>query len=738
MSRNTAVTDARTLSRRNLLKGGAGLAFMLCTTNVMALDATSKKAAVATSANASVWVHIQPSGTITIYNPVAEMGQGSATALPLMVAEDLNADWNHVVIENSPIDASVYGHGSIHGRMMMLTVGSYAVRSYFSRLRLAGAGIRQQLLHNAAQHFQVPVTELTTQKSVVHHRKSGRQISYGEVAAFAALDDSLPLLTEKDLKPASEFTLIGKTDVPRRDIPGKVNGTATYAIDIDLPDMHYGVIQRAPVNGSVPESFNREAIEALPGVTAVVPIEYGIGIVGTSYWAVTKARRALEVTWSKGALAESFQSSTIFKSYEQLVGKDDLKTNLIHQSGDMAAAVKRADADASHTLEADYLTDFVYHAQMEPLNAVARVAKDKQSVELWAGTQFASGLRDAVAKKMGIGSDQVTLHQQFLGGGFGRRSWHDFSLEAVALSAATDLPVKLIWSREDDVINGAYRPATLQRMRAGINAGINTGIDTQSQIQHWQHRILGDNPMLLPGGAEIPHYRIDNQQIDFSVVPSGLRTKHWRAVAYGHNKFAIESFLDELALAAGKDSYQLRRELLKEDPRALRVLDEAVAMSPWGKALPEGRALGLAFAENVGSLTAMVVEISVDNTAGKINVHHVWAALDSGIVVQPENAIRQTQGAIIQGLGTTLMESITVKDGAVQQSNFHDYQVMKMADVPQIDVKFIASDLPPGGIGEAALPIAAPAVGNAFAKLTGKRLRHLPFLPARVKDALAS
>jgi isoquinoline 1-oxidoreductase subunit beta len=719
-------SSAVDIGRRQLLKGMSGLAFMLCTEDLLAIDTFSENADAEKSVLTSPWVHIDIAGQITIYNPVAEMGQGSSTALPLIITEELDANWDDVVIEYSPINASVYGHASIAGHMMMLTVGSYAVRSYFTKLRIAGASIRQQLLHNAASFFQVPVAELSTRKSRVYHAASKRSVSYGDIAKFAKLDISLPQPKEHELKSVNDFSLIGKFDAPRRDIPSKVDGSAVYAIDVELPDLQYAVIQRAPVNGSVPESFNRVEVEALPGVTAVVPIGYGIGIVGTSFWAVMKARRSLKVIWSKGALAESFNSSRIFNDYEQVLSNHDAQTTLVHKAGNPDKYL--ADNPSSHT--ALYRTDFVYHAQMEPLNAVARVSKDKQSVELWAGTQFASGLKDAVAKLMNIPADNVTLNQQYLGGGFGRRSWHDFSLEAVRLALATNLPIKLIWSREDDLINGAYRPATLQGMQASL--------DENGKLISWRHRTVGDGPKLLAGGAKIPHYDIENQQIDFSVVPSGLRIKHWRAVAYGPNKFAIESFIDEIAATAGKDSYVFRRELLKDDPRALNVLDEAVAMSPWQDKLPSGRALGLAFSENVGSLTAMVVEISLEAQDSKIKVHRVWAALDAGIIVQPDNAIRQTEGAIIQGLGSTLLESITIKNGAVEQSNFHDYHLMKMTDVPEITIKLVESDRAPGGIGEAALPITAPAVGNAFASLTGKRLRHIPFLPSRIKEVLAS
>jgi isoquinoline 1-oxidoreductase beta subunit len=438
------------------------------------------------------------------------------------------------------------------------------------------------------------------------------------------------------------------------------------------------------------------------------------------------ARKALNVTWSQGAEAESFHTTSAYEKYAAVATANSEPTAVITSSGDIAAA----DKSVTQRYQSDYFNHFVHHAQMEPLNAVASVRDDGKSADIWIGSQFPSGLRADVAKLLNTDADNVTIHPCYLGGGFGRRSWHDFGLEAVQLSKANGTPVKLLWSREDDIQYGAYRPVSLQRLSAGVGAN--------GDILSWTHRTIGDDFYLTASGSAIPFYDIANQQIAFYQAATGIRNKHWRAVAHGPNKFAIESFVDEIAAGQGIEPYVLRRRLLAKSPRALAVLDTAVQMSPWGQKLPEGKVLGMAFAEGVGSITAGVVEISVDRSSGKISVHRVWAAIDSGIVIQPENALRQHEGAILQGISSALLESITIEQGVVQQSNFHDYPLLKLADAPKITIKLISSEAPPTGIGEVALPITAAAIGNAFATLTGKRLRTLPFSSTAVKSILNS
>ncbi len=709
------------ISRRRFLQGSAGLSFALALG--AAPSGGSAKEGAGIGAGISAWVRIDAAGVVTIYNPVAEMGQGSSTALPLIVAEEMDADWDKVAIAYSPIEPDIYGHDAIHGRMMMLTVGSFSVEAYFDRLRIAGAQVRHVLLVNAAEQLGVALASLSTTPGAVLHPASGRRLGYGEIAQHAKVPQALPEAQELRLKPVGEFRLIGKS-ILRRDLRGKVDGSAEFAIDVDLPGMQFGMIQRAPVAGSSPLAFNREVIAALPDISAVIPLDHGVGIVGKNLPAVMKARQQLQVEWSKDAPAEKFDSDTAFEHYASEAAKGDAPVKRVDSKGDIAAA----DASAAAIYRADYLNDFVYHAQMEPLNAVAALSGDVPRAELWIGSQFPSGLRAEVATLLGIDIAKVTIHARYLGGGFGRRSWHDFGLEAVQLAQQAKVPVKLVWSREDDIRNGMFRPMSLQRMEAGV--------DADGNITGWRHRVVGDNASIVATGAKIPFYAIPNQAIDLLEMRSGMKTKHWRSVGYAPNKFAIESFIDEIATARKEDPYQLRRKLLRDSPRALKVLDEAVDMSPYGKETAPGRALGLAFSEHQKSLTAGVVEISLVEDTARIRVHRVWLAVDAGIIVQPDNAIAQMEGAIIQGISSALLETVSVKSGAVHQSNFGDYEILRMADTPEIAIRMIASEAPPTGIGEIGLPFTGPAIANAFAALTGKRLRHMPFNSSNIKLAM--
>ncbi len=377
---------------------------------------------------------------------------------------------------------------------------------------------------------------------------------------------------------------------------------------------------------------------------------------------------------------------------------------------------------------ADYYSDHVYHAQMEPLCSVVSVNEAGDGAEVWVGTQFTSGAREEVAQALGVDFDRVTLHPCYLGGGFGRRSNSDYVVEAVHLSKAIRRPVKLIWTRQDDLQYGQYRPMNLQRLEAGV--------DEEGMIKAWTHCIVGDGGGLLTSGAENEFYDIPNQAIELCSVDTGVRLKHWRAVGHGFNKYAIEAFIDEIATDWSIDPYEYRRRLMRNAPRARAVLDAVAEMSDWGGTPPEGRARGMAFGERSGSLAAGVAEISLDRQTGKIRVHRFWCAVDGGIIVQPDNAEAQIEGGIVTGLSSVLFERVTLKDGKVQQSNYDDYPILRMSDMPEVEVRFIESYENPEGLGEPGVPVAGGAVANAFAALTGRRLYHMPFTPDRVKAVL--
>ena len=716
-------------SRRDFLKASGGLTFLVTAQALLpgcfsTAQNGEEESYELHSINA--WVHIRTDGRITIYNPAAEMGQGSMTALAVLVAEELDADWADVHIEHSPVEPDIYGMdpGWGGGGKRMITVGSITVMNYFDSLRIAGVQARQILLENVAEKWQVPVSELITEASQVKHAGSGKKISYGEIAAFAQLPDNPPEITLEQLKSPDQYRLIGNVNVPRFDIPFKTNGTAEYSMDVQLPGMLHGMISRSPSHGAKPTLTNEAEIRAMPGVKEVVLLDHGVGVLADTISQALAAKKKLAITWSS-AKADSHNSQQDMRRYPSIVSQQAGRGNELKKEGNVAQAMRQA----AKTYRSDYFNDYVYHAQMEPLNAVVSIAEDGQSAEIWAGSQAPGRTKSAVAKVLGMEESQINFHQCYLGGGFGRRSLADFVEEAAHLAKAVSQPVKLMWTREDDVQYGAFRPMSLQRMQAGV--------DQDGMITAWNYQIAGPGGGLLGSGARVNYYDLPNQYVEVHGQDHGIRTKHWRSVGHGPNQFAIESFIDEIANDQGIDPYEYRHRLMRDFPRGQKVIETVKEMSGWDKPLPEGRARGISFGERSRSYGAMVCEISVDEQRGTIKVHHIWAALDAGTVVQPDNAIAQMEGAILHGLGSVLYERITFQDGKVQQSNFQDYHILRMRDVPDsLEVKLIPSSERPAGIGEAGLPLVAGAVGNAFSTLTGKRLRHLPFTAVRVKEVL--
>ena len=723
-------------SRRTFLKqAGGGLSFALVfgpaglaahrPSSPDTLDALLTPGAPPSEHPFGAWVRIATDGQVLIYSPAAEMGQGSMTALPVILAEEMDADWDRVRIEHSPVEPGVYGRGWGGGRGRggsMMTAGSMAVRGYYMNLRLAGAQIRRVLLDNVAREWGVPVGELATEPGVVVHAASGRRISYGEVAAFAEVPDELPEVSDAELKSPEDFRLIGHS-VPRQDVPAKTDGSAVFALDVQVPEMLYGVIARAPVHEASPASFNEAEVRGLPGVVGTVTLDYGVGVIAETVEEAFAARDAMGIEWGGGARAEGFDSVAALEAYTEIADGDSQGRPLSEQ-GDVADAM----GDAATRYRADYFNDYVYHAQMEPLGAVAAVNAAGDGAEVWAGTQAPDMARAAVARELGVAVEQVTFHPCYLGGGLGRRTMADYIVEAVQLSKSVRRPVKLIWTREDDLRYGAFRPMSLQRLTAGV--------DPSGNLTAWTHTVVGDGRGLLASGISIQYYDIPHQRIEMRGASHGVRTKHWRAVGHGPNKFAIEAFIDDIARGEGIDPVELRRTLLRDSPRAVAVLDEVAEMAGWGGTPPSGRARGVAFVERSGTLAAGVAEISLDEESGRIRVHRFWCAADGGIVVQPRNARAQIEGGIVNGLSTALFERLTLRDGRVEQSNFHDYPILRMSDMPDIEVSFLPSNEPPMGLGEPGVPVAAGAVANAFAALTGRPLRHMPFTPERVLEAL--
>lgn len=723
------------ISRRGFIKTAGALTF-----SFSFAGRVSQTLAANGSAKFNAWVSIGANDRVTVVVPAAEMGQGVITSLPLILAEELDADWSKVTFEYAPPNPKIYGnyHRLFNGAM--LDAGSLTVPGYWMPLRIGGAQARRVLLDNAARHWGVPVGELRTEPSVVVHPGSGRRLSYGEIVKFATVPAELPQITAADLKKPSEFRLIGK-DTPRVDVPSKVDGSAKYGIDVRLPGMVYASVLESPMEGAKVASVNTAEVMKVKGVKRVLPMPFGVAVLGETVQATRVGRRALKVEWDlSGAAAASFDSQKAKAEYARH-GKDpNAKALEWFSKGDARNAI----ATAARVIRAEYSSEHCYHAQMEPMNCVARVSDDGKSAEVWTGTQsnFIATLAGAGVLKTSPASIQV--HQHLLGGGYGRRIAPDAIAQAIALANVTKQTVKLMLTREDDLAAARPRPMTYHLLSAGLDSG--------GKIAGWYHRLVAENVDAIAApprfkatggkdligwrGLEQLFYAVPNILADGVREIRGMRVQPWRAIGAGYNKFAAECFLDEIAYATGQDPLALRLELTRDHPRANAVIRAAAEMAEWNRPRPKDRALGIAFSDYHDTFTAGVAEISVDRKSGRIRVHDYWVAADPGIVVQPENAHAQLESAVVYGLSAALLEELTVKAGAIRESNFHQYRVLRMSDMPEIHTRLVATDNPPTGMGEVGVPSVAPAIGNALFRLTGVRVRELPMSPGRVQAAL--
>jgi isoquinoline 1-oxidoreductase beta subunit len=727
------------ISRRAFLKGAGGLAFCAAV-GVDGIQLMSQaQAAVLANASITPWVRIAPNGAVTILTAGAEMGQGSMTSLPLIVAEEMDADWDKVKLEWAPADPGVYGYKNPFGtEQLMWIVGSRAVQLYYTQLRLAGAQVRKVLIANAAQKWGVEAAALRTEPGFVVNPAGGQRLSYGEIAAFGEIPAQLPAVDPKELKERKDFRLIGK-QVARRDLPAKVNGTAQYAMDVKLPGMVYASSLHSPVHDATPkiwdgvqpntpsaepESWNDAEVRRMKGVIAVVKLPNGLAVVADRFENAKAGRSALKVTWKKGRAA-GFDSAQALEDYVRVHADPNAKGVTLESKGD----VKAAFAGAARSYKAEFRSDYGYHAQMEPLNAVVRINEATQKVEVWEGSQAPDESRKAVARALGLKDEQVEFYQCYMGGGFGRRSLGDYAAECALVAREVRKPVKLIWTREEDIAQGMFRPQSFQCVEAATDAG--------GKVTGWTHCVVGDGEFLLQTGIKIPYYGVPNQFIERRGVSHGVKLKHWRAVGHVFNVFAIESMVDRMAVDQGMDPIEFRFEKMAASPKARKVFEALAEMSDYKATRPAGRAVGISITERSNSLGAGAVEVSVDRKTGKIRVHKVWVAVDGGLIVQPEQARHNVESAIIYGLSSVLHERMTIKDGRVQQSNFHDYQLMRMSDMPEeMHVRFVDVDTRPTGLGEIGNPFIGPAIANAVFRLTGKRLEHLPFTPDRVLATL--
>jgi isoquinoline 1-oxidoreductase beta subunit len=711
------------LSRRGFLKasalagGGLVLGVYLPSFDHRAEAADEKVKTFAPNA----FVRIGTDDSITVIVNHSEMGQGPYTSIPMVVAEELNADWSKVRFEAAPVDP-VYNH-SVYG--IQMTGGSTSTWSEWDRVRKAGAAARMMLIEAAAQTWQVKADDCKAENGQVIHAAAGKKLSFGQLAEKAA---GLKPPQNPKLKDPKDFKLVGKP-TKRLDTPEKTNGQAMFGLDVNLPGMLVAVVARSPVFGGKVKSFNAEKTKAIPGVRHVSQIERGVAVVADGFWPAKKGREVLEVVWDEGPLA-ALDSRTQTEEYAALAKKPGV---VVRKDGDAAAAL----AKAAKKLEAAYDLPYLAHATMEPINCVADVRADK--CEIWTGTQFQTGDYFAAAQDAGLKPAQVTLHTMFCGGGFGRRAVPDnhFVREAVQISKAVKAPIKVVWTREDDMRGGYYRPRAYHTVSAGIAA--------DGAVTAWQQRIVcqsflvgtpfeglikdGVDETAVEGSKDIP-YHIPTFLIDWQQAPRGVPCLWWRSVGHSHSAFVVETMIDELAHAAGKDPFEYRRAMLEKHPRHKRVLELVAEKAGWGKPLPDGHGRGIALHESFGSYVAHVVEVSL-SPDGRLKIHRVVGAVDCGPVVNPDTIHAQIESGTVFALTAALYGEISFEKGRVKQSNFHDYPMLRMHEMPEIEAHIVPSTDRMGGVGEPGVPPVAPALANAIFALTGKRIRRLPI---RVED----
>jgi len=705
------------LNRREFVRSGVAAGAGLTLAIHLPACARPGDAGVATTPfKPNAWLRISTDGATTVIVDKSEMGQGVLTSLPQMIMEELDGDWSRIRIEPAPVDPA-YNNTFYN---IQATGGSTSVRSSMQSLREAGAKARAMLVSAAAVDWGVDPSGCHTESGYVVETDGRRRKSYGDLAEAAA---TMPVPESVELKDPRDFKLIGKP-IARLDVADKVTGSAGFGIDADSEGMLVAVVARCPSFGGKVASYDDQAALTVPGVRQVVEIESGIAVVADGYWPATQGRRALEITWDRGAM-EGVSSETIAKKFKALARGAGV---VARDEGNAARALGRA----AKRIEAEYQVPYLAHATMEPMNCSASVTPGKCT--LWAPTQFQSGLRMIGAQITGLPEEAVEVNTTLLGGGFGRRFEMDFAAEAVQLSQAISRPVKVIWSREDDTGHDFYRPAAYNRLGAGL--------DSAGDPVAWTHRIVGPSIMTrlsalfgpLPdgldstsveGAADMP-YGIENIHCDWVHADVGVPVGFWRSVGHSQNAFVTECFIDEVAGAAGRDPYEFRRGLLAESPRHLGALELAATKAGWGGPLPDGRARGIAVAESFGSYVAEVAEVSLEN--GIPRVHRVVCAIDCGVHVNPDIIAAQMESGIVYGLTAALYGEITIDNGGAREGNFDSYQMLRIQEMPEVEVHIVQSTEGPGGVGEPGTPPIAPAVVNALAALTGERIRKLPIV----------
>lgn len=708
----------KTIDRRSFLRvSAAGGAFLIGGSIPGLREASTTQAAGLFEPN--VWVRIAADDSATIVLSMLEMGQGVMTSMPMLLAEELDLDWSKVKTEWAPADPR-YGNPNFGG--MQLTAGSNSVRGMWKLLREAGATARAMLVTAAAQTWSVTENTCTTEKGEVVHRASGRRLRYGALVDKAA---ALPVPTNVALKNPRDFKLAGQS-LPRLDIPEKVNGTAGFGLDVQRPGLLTARVVRCPVFGGKVDSFNAAKAMAVPGVRHVVKISGGVAVVADNYWAASKGAQALEVKWNEGPLA-NLSSADIRKRYVALAEQPG---KVARNDGDANAALK----SNARAFERVFEVPFLAHACMEPMNCTADVRPDR--CDVWVPTQGQTASQEAAIAASGLPRNAVSIHTTYLGGGFGRRGEADFVADAVETSKAVGKPVKVVWTREDDMQHDYYRPVTYLRMWGAVDAAGKPSVFMQRMVQQSLLKRLGPlppdgvDPISVDGSATLP-YDIPNIRVEYTETDPGIPYGFWRSVGASVQGYVVEGFVDELAAAAGKDPYRFRRDLLAKHPRHQAVLDLVAEKSGWGKPAPSGRARGIAMMEAFGSILAQVAEVSI--ASGSVRVHKFWCAVDCGWVINPDTIKAQIEGGTLYGLTAALKGEITIQNGRVTQRHFNDYQMVRMNESPDVEVHIVPSVEAPGGIGEPSTALAAGALVNAVAAATGKRIYKLPIRPEQLR-----
>ena len=712
----------RSISRRLFLKAGAAIGGGLMIGWVpesYAADAADGGQLFAPNA----FIRIDRAGMVTVVSPAIEMGQGTYTSLPMLVAEELDVDMKNVVVDHAPPSDKLYGNPANFGAQ--ITGGSASIRGFYLPMRQAGAAARQMLIAAAAAKHGVDAAELTTEAGQVVHAKSGRRLAYGELADAAA---KLPVPADVKLKDPGTFRIIG-TPAKRLEVAGKVDGSAVYGIDVKVPGMKVATVAASPVFGGTVASFDEAAALKVPGVRQVAKLDNAVAVIADDYWAARQGLEVAAVKFDDGPHASVSTADVV----AALAKASERQGAVAESKGDAAGAMPKA----ATNVESVYENPFLAHATMEPINCTVHVTAD--GCDIWVGTQIPSIAQKVIAKTLGLDPEKVRIHNHLLGGGFGRRLEFDFILQGALIAKQSKDPVKVVWSREEDIQHDMYRPYYYD--------GISAGLDERGRLVAWNHRIVGSSIVArfapdaykndldsdaVDGAIDLA-YDIPNVHVDYvREEPPGIPTAFWRGVGPTRNAYVVESFIDELAAAAKKDPVEFRRALLSKSPRALHVLERAAEIAGWGTPLGPRKGRGISLLRAFGSYLAEVAEVTVADD-GEVHVDRVVAVVDCGVAVNPDTIVAQMQSGIIFGITATLWGEITLKNGRVEQTNFDDYRMLRINEAPKIEVEIVKSSEAPGGIGEPGTSALAPAVLNAVYAATGVRLRKLPIKPAPLK-----